>query len=135
MKQIIFLFFILFIAACKQNGTPKNTDPSNLSPTTVNPTNPTGAETAAGQTEVVAIFKDVQVYAGSNRFVFENPNGKQINVDVPHTSTDAPIKMPKNLTQPRKDGPLGPNPQMLGKRFRLIYHNDYKHVAEILPEL
>jgi hypothetical protein len=86
--------------------------------------------------EIIAVYEDCAVYAGSTKFVFKPEKGETIEVSVLNKGMEDEelyrIKMPDNLVDDSKDleGLPGANPKMVGKKFKLIY-NEKSEVIEI----
>ncbi len=76
--------------------------------------------------QVVAIYENCTVYAGSTEYAFKNAKTKEpivFNVlNLPEKGIKTP-KLPKNLIDPSKnlEGVPGANPALVGKAFMLLY--------------
>lgn len=88
--------------------------------------------------EIEVIYENCTVYAGSTKYYFKPAEGELIEVSVLNKGMEDEeiyrIKIPKNLIDDSKDleGPPGPNPKMIGKKFKLIY-NENDEVIEVRP--
>ena len=76
--------------------------------------------------EVIAIYEDCTVYAGSTDYSFQDIKTKtsfSVRIlNIREKGIFSP-KIPKNLIDPSKDleGVPGANPAVVGKRFKLAY--------------
>lgn len=79
------------------------------------------------------IFKSCAVYAASTDYYFEEENEGDIRIRVSHLEEEkgeTETIVPENMLVEGEEGPPGANPDLVGKKFVLIYGENEK-VVEI----
>ncbi|MCU0447781.1 MAG: hypothetical protein MUE85_23015 [Microscillaceae bacterium] len=134
-KTLFFLAFViefLMLNACNNSQKAKQLQDS------VQKTQKEIKAQATSPKTVEAIYQNCTVYTGSVDYFFVTEQKDTIKVNVLKKElADAETliaKVPDNLIEDTKnlEGLPGANPQMVGKRFSLIY-NDQNEVIEIKP--
>ena len=103
MRIIIPLLSFFLILSCK----PKKT---NNTPKTPIPT----------VKEEIGIFKNATIYTGRSDYEFE-VNGQSILVRISNIDTLNQPDIPTNLIDPNADGLPGPNPILIGAKYKLAF--------------
>ncbi len=90
-----------------------------------------------GTTQVIAIYENCTVYAGSTEYAFKNAKTNEpitfSVLSIPEKGIKIP-KVPKNLIESTKniEGVPGANPAQVGKKFKLTY-NQEGELLSVMP--
>lgn len=77
--------------------------------------------------EIEAVYENCTVYASATIFFFKTAQGDTVEVSILNKGmeeAELSAKVPDNLVEDSKDleGLPGANPQMVGKKFRILYN-------------
>jgi hypothetical protein len=120
--------FILLSACNRETSNQQIVNEDTTSPST---------DDKATSKEIEVVYESCAVYASSTKFYFKPAQGDLIEISVWNEGMEdypSPIKLPNNLLEDDEniEGPLGANPEVIGKKYILIY-NEVGEVTEIRP--
>ncbi len=151
MKYLLYTCLTYSLLICCNNNSnpqePLSTDP-NLPASTPSPTEDNSIDLEVGYTSVSAIYKSCAVYAGATDYYFINDNGEGLNFRI--TNTDGLSEEEINVLKTKdslsgldilmneqmiaqtegEEGPPGANPDLIDKKFKLIY-NERKKLVKV----
>lgn len=80
----------------------------------------------SGKMEVQAFYKSCTVYAGSTDYIFELPGGERLVVRNSNFPEEKSVHLVHELIDDSSDreGPPGPNPSWVGKKFVITYEGE-----------
>lgn len=150
MKNYIFLYLIfsLLVACGGSTIENENTDTSDISPSTnmSAPDEIISEDLPLGYSSVIAVYKSCAVYTGATDYYFIKEDGQGVNFRIANTeglsedeienlkSKDSlggiNIHLKEQMIDKNKkiEGPPGANPELIDKKFYLIYNESGKLV-------
>lgn len=135
MKKLIWIAVLgIALIGCKAKSTPQ-ASPSAPSTATARSASPTPQIAAEDEYHsVVAVYESCTTYTGATDFVFRSEDGKMIQFRYSDLTEEEPaIVLPVPLVDPNPgEGPPGPNPEWVGRRF-LLTLNAKDEVVSLEP--
>lgn len=136
MKKLIWIAVLsMALMGCKAKSTPQ-TAPTPASTTNARVSSTPTPQSAAEDEyhPVVAVYESCTSYTGATDFVFRADDGKMIQFRYSDLTEEEPtIVLPVPLVDPNPgEGPPGPNPEWVGRRF-LLTLNAQDEVVSLEP--
>lgn len=150
MKYLLYICLSYSLLICcnfNNSQEPVSTDTS-LPATTPSPTEDNSKDLEVGYTSVSVIYKSCAVYAGATDYYFINEDGEGLNFRITNTDglseeeidalkakdslSGLDIQLHEQMTalQEGEEGPPGANPDLIDKKFKLIY-NERKKLVKV----
>ncbi len=121
-RWLVTVLLVIAASACTSaaGDATENTTAESTSSSSVE----TAIADAAGDVRP-ATYRSATVYAGSTDYSFEDVDGELIRFRVSNLPDEQTVELPGDLLEPDPlEGPPGPNPELLGAEFLLIYNSD-----------
>ena len=136
MKKLIWIAVLaIALMGCKAKSTPQTTPtPASTANARVSSTPTPQAAAEDEYHPVVAVYESCTSYTGATDFVFRTDDGKMIQFRYSDLTEEEPtIVLPVPLVDPNPgEGPPGPNPEWVGRRF-LLTLNAKDEVVSLEP--
>lgn len=89
------------------------------------------SEVSGNSVEVT--YEGATVYTGKTDYAFKNANGRLIQFSYSNLGEAEPWNptLPDNMLETKVDGVPGPNPELVGKTFLLVYSDEGDMVKEV----
>ena len=127
------LFVTLIFLGCSNDQTDKKVE-APPPPAPLPPVEAPKVKEKVAPTTVTATFQNATVYAAATDYYFETKEGKILEIRVSNLKKQQKVKLPEGMLVPSEEGPPDPNPEMIGKLFKIDYNENGEAVEFALIE-